>query len=376
MSTSHHGVIPALKNLTTPIDSINADPNNARHHSERNIETIKTSLRRFGQRLPLVVQKQGMICRAGNARLQAARELGWSHIAALIVDESTLEATAYGLADNRTAELADWSDDVLKNALKTIYAADQGLALSTGFSLEEINAMLAAQEDGSGMNDGAPAAPKKAISKPGDLWIMGDHRVICGDSTDLALVRRLAQGKKAACVFTDPPYGVSYKAPSGEFEVIKNDNLRDDGLVKLLIPALKNAVQAARDTAAFYIWHASSTREDFAYAMKAAGIQEKQYLIWAKNGIALGHADYQWAHEPCFYAAKDGHSPDFYADRAQNTVWRVNLAQSLSEASPLALGLIQSNISFSILLNRIEDFKYLDENGLRASVSLVQRDRF
>ena len=129
--------------------------------------------------------------------------------------------------------------------------------------------------------------------------------------------------KKAQMVNTDPPYGVSYETQSGKFDMIKNDDLTgDDLMATLLIPAFKNYVEFTDPESAFYIWHASSTRRDFEDAMTAAGIIEKQYLIWVKNGIALGHADYQWAHEPCFYAEKAGQSANFYGDRAQRTTWK------------------------------------------------------
>ena len=174
----------------------------------------------------------------------------------------------------------------------------------------------------------APAAPRgPAIAKPGDLWILGEHKLMCGDSTNAKDFETLMDDDQADLVFTDPPYGVSYKAP-GAGKAIAGDELRDDGLAtKLLIPAFKLMAAAARNTAAFYIWHAIATREDFAYAMKAAGLVERQYLIWAKPSITLGHADYQWSHEPCFYAAKSGSTPAFHGDRTQATVWRVAMRQ-------------------------------------------------
>ena len=133
-------------------------------------------------------------------------------------------------------------------------------------------------------------------------------------------------------VFTDPPYGVSYKAQAGGFDVIQNDDLRGDRLMKLLRESLILAGENTTKRAAFYIWHASSTREDFAAALKAAGLQENQYLFWYKSGIVMGRADYQWAHEPCFYASKDGESPEFYGDRTQPTVWAFAAAKAMGMA--------------------------------------------
>lgn len=169
----------------------------------------------------------------------------------------------------------------------------------------EVEAILASlqeienKEEEAGPDD-APPPPEKPIAKRGDLWKLGNHRVLCGSATDAADMEVLLGGYKADMVFTDPPYGVSYKARSGKFEVIEGDDARDDSLVNdLLAPAFKLMVANTAPGAGFYIWHASSTRDDFVVAMKAAGLLERQYLIWAKLGPVLGHSDYRWSHEPC-----------------------------------------------------------------------------
>lgn len=142
-------------------------------------------------------------------------------------------------------------------------------------------------------------------------------------------------------VFTDPPYGVSYKARGGDFEVIEGDDKRDDELYgKLLLPAFKHLAAHAASSAAFYVWHASSTREDFAQALKAAGLVERQYLIWAKIGPVLGHSDYRWQHEPCFYASRDGVKPTFYGDRTHSTVWRAALRTGKDLVYAVSQGLL------------------------------------
>ena len=174
----------------------------------------------------------------------------------------------------------------------------------------------------------------------GDVWELGMHRIICGDSTDPNTWATLMGRERAAMVFTDPPYGVSYEAQSGEFEVIEGDHKRRDDLYKMLVGAFKCIAKIADDKAGIYIWHASSTRNDFAQAMTAAGLIEKQYLIWAKPGLVLGRADYQWAHEPCFYCAKDGHTPNFYGDRAESTVWRIAAITTDQASTVLGAGVI------------------------------------
>lgn len=174
--------------------------------------------------------------------------------------------------------------------------------------------------------DDIPAPPANPMTNPGDLYELGPHRLLCGNATRLDHALRIIGDRRASMVFTDPPYGVSYKSQSGKFDMIKNDDKTEDDLVNsLLLPAFKVAAAISDPDAAFYIWHASGTRDDFSYAMKSAGLIEIQYLIWAKPGFVIGHSDYQPAHEPCFYAVKQGNKPIFYGDRSQPTVWRFAL---------------------------------------------------
>jgi DNA modification methylase len=161
----------------------------------------------------------------------------------------------------------------------------------------------------------------------GHVWTAGPHRIMCGDSTSDRDVERLMDGNKAEMVFTDPPYGVEYESASGKFEAIKNDDLKRNPLAEFLARCLKLMVRHTTDWAAFYIWHASSTRQDFEYAIATAGLVERQYIIWAKPTFVLGRSDYQWAHEPCFYCNKDGRKPKFYGDRTQQTVWRFGVRE-------------------------------------------------
>ncbi len=215
----------------------------------------------------------------------------------------------------------------------------------TGYTEDDFDGLI---ESITGADDAEPndqdnehEQPLPPMSKPGDLWILGPHRLICGDATDGPTIERLMDGEKAAMVHTDPPYGVSYETQSGKFAMIKNDDKTHDELYyKLLLPAFNNYRKHTIEEAAFYIWHASSTRRDFEDAMTAAGLMENQYIIWVKNGISLGRADYQWAHEPCFYAGKSGISPNFYGDRAQHTVWRVTTRKDGQMMTVLGSGVV------------------------------------
>ena len=247
-------------------------------------------------------------------------------------------------ADNRLAELADMNATMLADLLADIDTGELPIEL-TGYTEEDFDSLMESIE---GADDAEPNdqddehdQPLQPMSKPGDLWILGPHRLICGDATDGPTIERLMDGEKAAMVHTDPPYGVSYETQSGKFAMIKNDDKTHDELFyKLLLPAFNNYRKHTIDEAAFYIWHASSTRRDFEDAMTAAGLMENQYIIWVKNGISLGRADYQWAHEPCFYAGKAGVSPNFYGDRAQHTVWRVTTRKDGQMMTVLGSGVV------------------------------------
>lgn len=215
----------------------------------------------------------------------------------------------------------------------------------TGYTEEDLAAIIAALEGADDTvddkADDVPESKNIPMTKAGDIWFLGTHKLICGSATDREAIEKLMAGEKAQMVNTDPPYGVSYETQSGKFDMIKNDDLTGDDLMgELLIPAFKNYVEFTDPDAAFYIWHASSTRRDFEDAMTAAGLIEKQYIIWVKNAPVLGHADYQWAHEPCFYAEKAGQSAHFYGDRAQRTTWKVVLRDSNQMATVLTGGVV------------------------------------
>lgn len=215
----------------------------------------------------------------------------------------------------------------------------------TGYTEEDLEGII---ESIAGADDAEPnnqddehEQPLPPMSKPGDLWMLGPHRLICGDATDEKTIERLMDGEKAALISTDPPYGVSYVSQSNKFEMIQNDDKTHDELYsKLLVPSFKNLVRHSTEEAAFYIWHASSTRRDFEDAMTAVGLMENQYITWVKNGFTLGRSDYQWGTEYCFYASKAGIRPKFYGDRAQNTAWRVTQRKDAGMATTLGNGLV------------------------------------
>lgn len=315
-----------LKLERIALEALTLDPNNTNRHDQRGIDAIKASLNSFGLQKPIVIDKDNVVI-AGNGTYQAARALGWTYIDAVRSSLTKGRRKAYAHGDNRSARFAKEDDQAVALLLAELHAEEESLVYAAGYTGDEEAALLKdhgvqAPPD----QDEVPTAPNRPIPRRGDVWEMGPHRIVCGDSTQAETYQSLMpKGERAACVFTDPPYGVSYQSQSGKHAKIAGDAETGNALVELVAAVLARCNEAAKETAAFYIWHASSTRADFERAISMAGLQEVQYLFWAKPSPVLGHADYQWAHEPCFYAAKAGQKPAWYGGRAQSTVWRVGV---------------------------------------------------
>ena len=313
------------------VDELTPYARNSRTHSAEQIKEIAASIERFGFTNPILYADGEII--AGHGRLAAAKLLNWTEVPA--IDLSHLDAAerrAYVIADNRLAEKAGWDDQMLAEELSELKAEGLDIAI-TGFNEADLDKLLDSLDPDAGTEEPGEGgigvgADDDLVAKwnveRGQVWEIGPHRLAIGDSTDAATVEKLMRGAQAALVFTDPPYGVSYEAPSGEHEVIRGDKLRDDDLLeKLLIPSLALAVAHARDEAGFYIWHAMATRADFDEAAKRVGLVELETIIWSKPSASLGMMDYRRDYEPCLYCAKDGFNPKFYGDRKNVTTWRV-----------------------------------------------------
>lgn len=300
------------------------DPKNPRRISAEARKRLRGGLERFGNVQPIIARRRDGRIVGGHQRYAIERERGSARVPVVFLDDiNDRELRALNLLLNNPEAQGDWDLERLTPLLTDLQAHGIDLAL-TGFGEETLTQLLdASLED---VAETTLAPPKRPRSKPGQVYALGPHRLLCGRAEDSAAVGRMLQGDQAACVFTDPPYGVDYDAPSGKHARIVNDDKRRDQLAMFLQEAFTTLVRCARDDAAFYIWHASSTRRDFETAMTAAGLLERQYLIWQKPGLVLGWADYQWAHEPCFYAAKAGCTPAFHGDRTETTTWRLTPA--------------------------------------------------
>jgi len=314
------------------------DPANARKHNERNIDAIVASLARFGQQKPIVIDKANVV-RAGNGALQAARSLGWTHVDCVRSKLDGADASAYAIADNRTAELAEWDDDVLAATLEGLQL--EGMLDVTGFDDDELAELLkqVGAEVGEVVEDEVPEPPADPITKPGDLWLLGDHRLLCDDSTKAEDVKRLMAGEKADMVLSDPPYGVSYVGKTKDALKVENDELDEDLLTKLVCDAFDNAEANCRAGAYWYATvPAGPLHILFADDWKRRGIL-RQIMVWAKDSMVLGHSEYHYQHEPILFGwiPGDRHKN---SDRTRTTLWKYDRPKANREhptMKPVAL---------------------------------------
>ena len=306
---------------SVPIASLVEDPSNVRTHGEKNLASIKGSLLKFGQQKPIVVGP-GNVVIAGNGTIAAAKALGWTTISIVRSDLVGAQATAFAIADNRSAELAEWDDENLKKQLVAIQADDAELAQATGFLDDEI-AQLCGDVDGV-TEDEVPEPPAEPVTKLGDLWLLGEHRLLCGDSTKADNVERLLENRKPFLMVTDPPYGVEYD-PKWRLDagLDKKNQTRAEGVVENddLVDWTESYKQFPGHVA--YVWHAGRFAADLVVNLRDAGFGIRTQIIWAKKSLVIGRGHYHWQHEPCWYAVRKGGSAKWCGDRTQSTIWDI-----------------------------------------------------
>ncbi|MFI5259309.1 MAG: DNA methyltransferase [Candidatus Limnocylindrales bacterium] len=340
-------IAPALRALAVPIGSIIVHPRNPRIG---NVEAVKASLRRFGQQKPVVVQASTTFVVAGNHVVLAARALGWTAIAANVVELDDATALAFMLADNRTSDLGGYDDALLAAILAEQSAADNLAA--TGYDLADVAALLRAAGLDERDPDVVPDLPPPAdvYVEPGQLWILGNQRLLCGDATNDADVARLLEGATPTLLATDPPYGVrldqTWRDAAGynalgraEAPYMRIDQAQD---AKSATPRAHGRGPGYRNTTlsgdtradwsgAFalvrslqvgYVWYASAHTLEVLGGLLAIGFELVQQIIWDKGLFAMSRQWYHWAHEPCFVVRKPGAKVPFYGERNQATIWR------------------------------------------------------
>jgi DNA modification methylase len=284
------------------------------------VDKIAAAIKEFGFRVPVVAKSDGLVV-DGHLRLKAAKKLGLSDIPVILADDMTdAQIKAFRISVNRMSEFAEWDNELLALELSDLKGLNFDLDL-TGFSPDEIAALQPIQVNpGLTDEDEVPEPPKEPVTKPGDVWVIGDHRLLCGDSTSIADLERLCAGQRVDMWLTDPPYNVAYEGGTKEKLTIQNDSMGDNQFRQFLRDAYTAADAVMKAGAVFYIWHADSEGYNFRGAAKDAGWTVRQCLIWKKSSLVLGRQDYHWQHEPCLYGWKDGAGHLWAADRKQTTI--------------------------------------------------------
>lgn len=305
---------------------------NARQHSEDQIAQIAASIAEFGFVNPILTGADGVLV-AGHGRLAAAHKLGLATVPVVVLDHLTpTQRRALVLADNRLAELATWDDALLRVELEALQ--DEGFDLDlTGFDADALADLLAGEEpehEGQTEDDAVPDVPEEHVSQPGDVWLLGPHRLVCGDATTVeAFALLLPDGERADMVFTDPPYNVNYANSAkdklrGKHRPILNDAL-GEGFYDFLYDAL--ALINAHTRGAIYVAMSSSELDTLQAAFRAVGGHWSTFIIWAKNTFTLGRADYQRQYEPILYGWPEGAERHWCGDRDQGDVWQIKKPQ-------------------------------------------------
>ncbi|MCU1248123.1 MAG: modification methylase [Edaphobacter sp.] len=302
-----------------PLDRLIPYARNARTHSDSQIAQIAASIREFGFTSPILVDTgDGII--AGHGRLLAARQLKLDQVPVIVLDHlSETQKRAYIIADNKLAENAGWDDELLQLEIAALQQEGFDLDL-VGFDDEELARLLAAQDANDGLTDAdaIPDAPAIPAARAGDVWVLGRHRLLCGDATDASAVSRLLAGVTPLLMVSDPPYGVSYDPEwrkragvnnSNRMGKVSNDDRADWRAAWALFPGEA------------YVWHGALHAAIVAESLEACGFQIRSQIIWAKPSLVMGRGHYHWQHEPCWYAVRGtGH---WNGDRKQSTLWQI-----------------------------------------------------
>ena len=309
---------------TWPLARLQPYAKNAKVHGADQVAKIAASMAEFGWTVPCLVAEDGELI-AGHGRVLAAAQLGLSEAPVIVLGHLTeAQRRAYRLADNKLTELGTWDEALLSAELRDLLADDYDLSL-VGFSDGELDALLAGGTplDGVGREseDEIPEAPEDPVTRPGDLWILGDHRLLCGDATVASDVERLLGPVKPLLMVTDPPYGVHYDptwrnkagaAVTNRTGKVLNDDRADWREAWALFPG---------DVA--YVWHGALHAAVVAESLEAAGFNIRSQIIWAKDRLVLSRGDYHWQHEPCWYAVRKTGKGHWAGDRKQTTLWQI-----------------------------------------------------
>jgi len=301
------------------VDKLIPYAKNSRTHSPEQVGQIAASIKEFGFRNPILVDGVGII--AGHGRLMAAQKLGLDKVPTIDCSDMTeSQKKAYIIADNKLALNAGWDTAMLSIEMKDL--EDEGFDLALlGFDDKELNALLEPEvTEGLTDEDAVPDVPEEPKTKLGDIYILGNHRLMCGDSCSITDMEKLVNNRQVDMWLTDPPYNVAYEGKTKDALTIQNDSMDNEGFRQFLRDAYVTADTVMKAGAVFYIWHADSEGYNFRGAAHDAGWKVRQCLIWKKSTMVMGRQDYHWKHEPCLYGWKEGAGHLWATDRKQTTI--------------------------------------------------------
>jgi len=281
---------------------------------------MAASIQEFGFKIPILARSDGEVV-DGHLRLKAAQKLGLNEVPVILCDEWTpAQVKAFRLLVNRSVNWAEWDEELVALEIEELRAVDFDLSL-TGFDRLEIDEFLFRTDNDEGADSDLPEVPQRPVTAPGDIWICGEHRVLCGDSTSVDAVAALLRQASPTLMVTDPPYGVDYdpkwRERAGLGHQRQTGTVSNDQQVDWSI-----AYQLFSGNVA-YVWHAGVHTAEIAAGLEAAGFRIRSQIIWAKQHFALSRGDYHWQHEPCWYAVREGKSAHWCGDRTQSTLWQV-----------------------------------------------------
>ena len=302
----------------TPIEQLQPYKNNARLHSDEQVDQIAKSIEEFGFLNPVLVDDQNTIL-AGHGLVMGAKKLGLDTVPTIQIRHlSESQKKAYIIADNQIALNAGWEMQLLETELKELNKDSFDVSL-LGFDAKELDKLLYEEKEGLTDEDAVPENVEPRVKK-GDLWQLGNHRLLCGDATNVDDLQILFRDKKADLYLTDPPYNVDYAGKTKDALKIQNDKFDDDNFNNFLTDAFKNSAKKIKAGGSFYIFHADLEGYNFRSACKKANFNTRQCLIWSKNSMVMGRQDYHWQHEPILYGWMEGGSHSWYSDRKQTTI--------------------------------------------------------
>lgn len=326
------------------IDEIIPYENNPRKNDSA-VDKVAESIKEFGFKVPIIIDKDHIII-AGHTRYKAAKKLDIKKVPVIMAEDLTEEQVkAFRIMDNKSSEFATWDYEALLREMESLKLDDYNLEL-TGFDFNEIEGIMdkynpkEIEEDSDFDIEEQLGAIEKPKSIKGDIWLLGNHRLLCGDSTVKDEVEKLMNGQKANMIFTDPPYNVAYEGATEDKLTIKNDDMSSEEFYSFLSKVFINYFEIMEEGASIYVCHADSEGENFRRAYREAGLKLAECIIWVKNTFVMGRQDYHWRHEPILYGWKEGKAHYFVDDRTQDTVWEIPKPQRNGEhptMKPLAL---------------------------------------